>query len=83
MFGKLWNVESVICEDLQNLALQKDLYIREDFGFSIVNKKFCIEIHPEYLIWAVDQSERRKTIATNPMGITNGLDSYPNPKPSG
>ena len=55
MFDKLCNAESVICEDLLDFALQKDLYFRGDFDFSIVNKIFFIEIHPEYLIWAVDQ----------------------------
>ena len=59
----------MIFEDLQNLALRKDLYFCENFGFSIVNKRFFIEIHPEYLILGVDQSGGRKTIATNPLGI--------------
>ena len=41
----------------QNLALYLDLYFRKNFDLFIVNKRFFIEIHPEYLIWAVDQSE--------------------------
>ena len=39
---------------LQYLVFQTDFC--ENFDFSIINKRFFIEIHPEYLIWAVDQS---------------------------
>ena len=33
------------------------LALQEKFDFSIVKKRFFIEMHPEYLIWAVDQLE--------------------------
>ena len=42
---------------LTEFSFAKRLLFPEDFAFSIVNKRFFIEIHPEYLIWAVDQSE--------------------------
>ena len=33
-----------------NLALREQLVFRQDFDFFIINKRFFIEIHPEYLI---------------------------------